>query len=400
MVFAIIDDLRIDFSAGLTILSGETGAGKSIILNAVNLLLGSRAAADLVRSGAENAELEALFEIAVSSPAAQIMADHGYDPSEGLLVRRTIARNDANRVYLNDRMATIQLLNTITENLASISGQHAHQLLLKEEQHLLILDQFGGLLALREAVGTCFQKMLTVLKKLAKLRAIGDRQAEHIELLIFQNNEITTANPIIGEDEDLELERMRLKNAEALYQTVFSSIETLYGEPGSVMEKLVAVCKELTKVGQIDAHLQARAQSLSDTRYQIEDLIDGLRNDLNSIQMDDQQLEAVEERLDTLNKLKRKYGGTLNAVIAKNNAIRQELASVENITAQIEETEAEANKLHLELKDLVLKLSDKRKKAAQGFAKKVMDQLVTLKMAKLKLTNHTVDVLIDILIFN
>ncbi len=304
--FAIIDDLRIGFSDGLTILSGETGAGKSIILNAVNLLLGSRAATDLVRSGAENAELEALFEIASSSRAAQIMTNHGYDPSEGLLVRRTIARNDANRVYLNDRMATIQLLNTITENLASISGQHAHQLLLKEEQHLLILDQFGDLLALREAVGSCFQKMLAVLKEMAKLKAVGNRQAEHIELLTFQDKEITAANPVIGEDEDLEQERLRLKNAEALYQTVYSSIETLYGEPGSVMEKLVAVSKELTNVGQIDAHLASKAQSLSDTRYQIEDLIEGLRSYLNSIQVDDQQLEAVEERLDILNKLKSK----------------------------------------------------------------------------------------------
>ncbi|MGD8273624.1 MAG: AAA family ATPase, partial [Desulfobacterales bacterium] len=276
--FAIIDDLHIRFPDGLTILSGETGAGKSIILNAVNLLLGSRAATDLVRSGAKSAELEALFDIATSSRVAQIMSEHGYDPSEGLLVRRIIARNDANRVYLNDRLATIQLLNTITENLASISGQHAHQLLLKEEQHLLILDQFGGLLPLREAVGACFQKMLTVLKKLKELEAIKDHQAEHTELLVFQHKEITTANPIVGEDETLEQERMRLKNAEALYQTVYNGIETLYSAPGSVMEKMMAVSKDLTKISQIDKQLTSDAQRLSDTTYQIEDLIENLRS--------------------------------------------------------------------------------------------------------------------------
>ena len=259
--FAIIDDLQIGFSDGLTILSGETGAGKSIILNAVNLLLGSRAATDLVRSGAESAELEAFFEIEASSRVANIMTEHGYAPSEGLLVRRIIARNDANRVYLNDRMATIQLLNTITENLASISGQHAHQLLLKEEQHLYILDRFGGLLPLREAVGQCFQKILAVLKKLAELNAIAERQAEHMELLDFQHKEITTADPRLGEDEDLEQERKRLKNAEILYQTVYNSIESLYSAPGSVIEKLVAVNKELTKISQIDALLKSNAQS-------------------------------------------------------------------------------------------------------------------------------------------
>ncbi len=382
--FAIIDDLQIGFSDGLTILSGETGAGKSIILNAVNLLLGSRAATDLVRTGAESAELEAFFEIAPSSRVANIMAEHGYAPSEGLLVRRIIARNDANRVYLNGRMATIQLLNTITENLASISGQHAHQLLLKEEQHLYILDQFGGLLPLREAVNECFQRILAVLKKLAELNAIAERQAEHMELLTFQHKEISTANPLLGEDENLEQERKRLKNAETLYQTVYHSIESLYSAPGSVIEKLAAVNKELTKISQIDALLKSNAQSLSDATYQIEDLIEGLRNYLNSIQMDDQQLEVVEERLDTLNKLKRKYGGTLEAVIAKSKSIEQEQARVENVVEQIKETETEAKELHTQLTELVLRLSRKRKKAAKGFSAKVMDQLSTLKMAKTK----------------
>ena len=385
--FAIIDDLQIGFSDGLTILSGETGAGKSIILNAVNLLLGSRATSDMVRSGTENAELEALFEIAPASRVAQIMSEHGYEPSEGLLVRRIIARNDTNRVYLNDRMATIQLLNAITENLASISGQHAHQLLLKEEQHLLILDQFGGLLPLREAVATCFQKMQAALKKLKALEAVQDRQAEHMELLVFQHKEITAANPIIGEDHRLEQERLRLKNAEALYQTVYNSIEALYSAPGSVVEKMMSVSKELNKISQIDEHLTSNAQSLLDTTYQIEDLIEKLRSYLNSIQMDDKQLEAVEERLDTLNKLKRKYGGSLDAVITKSESIEQELSSVENIAEQIHQTETEVNKLYRQFKDLVLKLSGKRKKAARDFAEKVMAQLATLKMAK---TNFSV----------
>ena len=382
--FAIIDDLQIGFSDGLTILSGETGAGKSIILNAVNLLLGSRAATDLVRSGAESAELEAFFKITASSRVAKIMTEHGYAPSEGLLVRRIIARNDANRVYLNDRMATIQLLNAITENLASISGQHAHQLLLKEEQHLYILDQFGGLLPLREAVGECFQNILAVLKKLAELNAIAEHQTEHMELLTFQHKEITTADPNLGEDEDLERERKRLKNAEILYQTVYNGIESLYGAPGSVIENLVAVNKELTKISEIDDYLKSNGQKLSDATYQIEDVVEGLRSYLNSIQMDDQQLEAVEERLDTLNKLKRKYGGSLEAVIAQSKSIEQELASVENVVEQIKETETEANELHTRLKELALELSRKRKKAAKGFSAKVMEQLSTLKMAKTK----------------
>jgi DNA repair protein RecN (Recombination protein N) len=380
--FAIIDDLQISLSRGLTILSGETGAGKSIILNAVNLLLGSRASADLVRTGAESAELEALFEIADTSRVAGIMRAQGYQPSEGLLVRRIISRRDTNRVYINGRMATIQLLNTITQNLASISGQHAHQLLLKEEQHLFILDQYGGLMPLREAVGICFKKMLPQIEKLKELTALKERQAEHIELLEFQKKEITATNPAAGEDQELEQQRVRLKNAAELYQTVYNSIESLYGEPGSVMEKLVAVEKDLDKISRLDAQIDSKVKSLQSTAYQIEDLIEGLRGYLNTIQMDDKELEAVEERLDSLNRLKRKYGGSLDAVFEKLKFIEQELCGIENIAEKIAETETRIDRLHAELKDLALKLSHKRKKAADNFAKKVIGQLATLKMSK------------------
>ncbi len=380
--FAIIDDLQIRFSEGLTILSGETGAGKSIILNAVNLLLGSRASADLVRTGAQNAELEALFQITGSSRVANIMAEHGYEPSDGLLVRRIISRSDMNRVYINGRMATIQLLNAITENLASISGQHVHQLLLKEEQHLLILDQFGGLMPLREEVSAYFHQMLPFLEKLKELNTIKERQVEQIELLEFQLKEITAANPAWGEDKALEQERVRLKNAEELYQVVYNSIESLYSAPGSVIEKLVDVKKNLDKISQIDPQLKSKTAKLSDTTYQIEDLIEGLRSYLNSIQMDEKQIDAVEERLDTLNKLKRKYGGSIEAVFDKLKSIEQDLANVENIADSIRDTETQISGLHSKLKDQALNLSRRRKKTADKFAKKVIDQLATLMMSK------------------
>jgi DNA repair protein RecN (Recombination protein N) len=380
--FAIIDDLQISFSAGLTILSGETGAGKSIILSAVNLLLGSRASADLVRTGAENAELEALFEITQSGRVADIMTEHGYAPSDGLLVRRIISRSDMNRVYINGRMATIQLLNAITENLASISGQHVHQLLLKEEQHLLILDQFGGLTPLRAEVSTYFHQLIPMLEKLEKLNALQKRQAEHKELLEFQLREITAANPAKGEDKALEQERARLKNAEELYQVVYNSIESLYSAPGSVIEKLVDVKKNLDKISQIDQQLKSKTANLSDTTYQLEDLIEGLRSYLNSIQMDEKQLEAVEERLDTLNKLKRKYGGSMEAVFERLESIEQDLSNVENITELIRDTETQIGELHTQLKDRALILSRKRKKTAASFAKKVISQLATLMLSK------------------
>ena len=364
--FAIIDDLQIDFSDGFTILSGETGAGKSIILNAVNLLLGSRASADLVRTGAESAELEALFQISADSSVAAIMVDNGYDPAEGLLIRRLISRSDSNRVYVNGRLATIALLTTITENLASISGQHAHQGLLREDQHLLILDQFGGLMTLRQQVSDLYHQILPLIDERRRLDAVRQRQDEHLELLQFQKNEITAAGLTPGEDEALEQERLRLKNAEMLYQTIYGSIEALYGESGSVIERLQDIKKNLTTAGRIDVDLNSIADALGSATYQIEDQIEALRAHLNLIQMDDQHLASVEERLDTLNKLKRKYGGSIDAVLNQLDAIEVELTRVENIGHQIEEVEKKLAELHDQVTNRVLVLSRKRAKTAKS----------------------------------
>ena len=380
--FAIIDDLQICFSAGLTILSGETGAGKSIILNAVNLLLGSRASAELVRTGAETAELEAFFQIAPNSAAAEVMSVQGYDPAEGLLIRRIIARSDSNRVYINGRLATIHLLNAVTENLASISGQHAHQNLLREEQHLLILDQYDRLLPLRQEVFDHHHRILPLLDELKKLRKVRDRQAEQIELLQFQKNEIADTAIISGEDTELEQERVRLKNAETLYAIVDGSIEALYGDSGSVIERLSEVKKNLERVGRIDSKLNAGAESLAESVYRIEDLIAELRSYLKLVQIDEQRLEAVEERLDTLNKLKRKYGGSLEAVLSKLKAIEQELSSVEHIDDKIAEVENSLVNLQRKCKELARQLSDKRKKAAAKLAQKIVAELASLKMVQ------------------
>jgi len=380
--FAIIDDLQIRFSAGLTILTGETGAGKSIILNAVNLLLGSRASAELVRTGAETAELEALFQISPNSTAAQIMSAQGYDPEEGLLIRRIIARSDSNRVYINGRLATIHLLNAVTENLASISGQHAHQGLLKEEQHLLILDQYGGLLPLRQEVFDHHHRILSLIEELQELRRIRGRQAEQIELLQFQKNEIADSGIVAGEDTELEQERVRLKNAATLYEIVDGSIEALYGASGSVVERLSEVKKNLERAGRIDSKLNAGAASLAESVYRIEDLIADLRSYLKLVQIDEQRLEAVEERLDTLNKLKRKYGGSLEAVLSKLNAIGQELLNVENIDDKISEVESSLVSLQRQCKGLALQLSEKRRKAAAKLAQKIVVELASLKMVR------------------
>ena len=262
--FAIIEDLRIYFDDGLTILSGETGAGKSIIINAVNLLLGSRASAALVRTGAEAAELEALFELPPDSAAARILADNGFSGEEGLLVRRLIARNDRHRIYINDRLATMQLLNAVTDNLASIASQHAQQGLLREDQHLDILDQFGGLAPKREAVAALVREIQPRLHQLAALKEQLASQHEQIELLRFQQQEIHAAKIQPGEDETLEQERLRLRHVQTLQQSVGACVDGLYAAEGAVCEQLGAIVRHLTTAAGIDARLQPQLERLNE----------------------------------------------------------------------------------------------------------------------------------------
>ncbi|HMA84372.1 MAG TPA: AAA family ATPase, partial [Desulfosalsimonadaceae bacterium] len=174
--FAIIDDLTIRFSDGLTILSGETGAGKSIIINAVNLLLGSRASAKMIRTGAETAELEALFHLPENSPARRVLTENGFDEPEELLIRRIISSHNRHKIYINDRLATMQLLSAVTDNLAAISGQHEHQRLLKESQHLLILDQLAGLMPLRTELSECYHELIPLIQKLNDIKNSRQQQ--------------------------------------------------------------------------------------------------------------------------------------------------------------------------------------------------------------------------------
>ena len=380
--FAIIDDLRISFDSGLTILSGETGAGKSIIINAVNLLLGTRATAKMIRTGAESAELEALFHIAPQTRVAEIMAEHGYRPEEGLLVRRIIARNDRHRIFINDRLSTIQVLNSITANLASISGQHAHQLLLKDDQQLLILDQYGQLLPLRNEVQQLYHQILPLIQSLSELKDLEARQAEHLELLRFQRQEIQNANVILDEDRLLDQEIKRLRNAEALIQTVHGAIDRLYSAPQSVIENLGDIRKQLDRATQLDSALAAKTQSLADAAFQLEDLVQDLRVYQDTVQMDPARLEAAEERRDTLNRLKRKYGGSLEAVLQHAESIEEELRSVEQVSKRIESVEVELEERHKRLARQSLKLSMQRAETAKNLAAKVEKELTQLKMPR------------------
>ncbi|MDO9265023.1 MAG: DNA repair protein RecN [Desulfosalsimonadaceae bacterium] len=378
--FAIIDDVAIQFSEGLTILSGETGAGKSIIINAVNLILGSRATSKMIRTGAETAEIDALFHIPPTGSTVKILADQGIEPSTELLIRRIISKNDRHRVYINGRLSTMQTLNEVTENLAAISGQHEHQRLLNETSHLLILDQGGDHMHLRMQVSDCHHGILPRIQMLDELKANRRKQHDHLQLLEFQKKEIEDAGLFPDEDTALKQEQTRLKNAEMLYQTIQGSLEALYNGDGAVAERLGEVKRQVETAARIDTALASSAEGLSDAVFRIEDIARELQAYLDGIQFDPARLEAVAARLDQINRLKRKYGATIEDVLLYLENTSRELGDLENLDGRIAEMEQALDKDHQTLVRLAKSLSERRQEVAVNFARKVEAELHALKM--------------------
>jgi DNA repair protein RecN (Recombination protein N) len=378
--FAIIDDLQMQFNSGLTIMSGETGAGKSIIINAVKFLLGARAAAKLIRSGAETAELEAFFDIPKNSAVARMMKTHGYEVDDGLIIRRIISKNDRHRVFINGSMATMQVLQTITENLASISSQHAHQSLLKEDNHLDILDEYGRHMDLRETVAGIYREIAPLLEQRSMLLALRDRQNEQRDLLQFQKAEIEAAQLALGEDEQLTAERRRLRNFQTLKQTIHQSVGLLYSAQDSVADQLGAIRHQMETAAAIDEDLQAPTERVAELGYQVEDIAEELRRYMRKLESDDHRLEEVEARLDTLTRLKRKYGDTLDDVVKKQETIQNALDDLENLNGQIEALDKRLEEDHKRLKAAAQRLHGRRKKVAENLAREMTKELAALHM--------------------
>ncbi len=379
--FAIIDDLQIRFAPGLTILSGETGAGKSIIVNAVNLLLGSRATAKLVRSGAESAELEAVFAVPADGKIHRCRRDSGFPVDGALTVQRVISIHDRHKIFINGQAATVQRLTELTAGLASISGQHAHQALLREDAHLLVLDQFGGLMALRQAMAETVAAIRTGMDELKLLQERQQRQQEHMELLTFQKQEIAAAGlSDIHEDEALESHRRRLKHAAFLYQAVFDAVGQLYSDDGAVVERVQGLVANLGRAADIDGALAPAVDVLTSAGVGLEDTAIQLRDYLGAMEIDDHELERVEDRLDALSRLKKKYGGSLEAVRSHYDGIDDALAAVRNIAEAIAEATERLDMLHRKACDTARLLCEGRRKAAPALAQSICKELDGLEM--------------------
>lgn len=378
--FAIIEDLRIEFSKGLTVMSGETGAGKSIIVNAVQLLLGARAVNDMIRTGADSAELEALFALEDDSPARTALADCGMEAADDLLIRRIISKSGNNKVYINGRLGTLQMLAEIVDSLASVASQHSHQALLSEEYQLDVLDNYGALSGLRKEIADLWNDFVPALRELALARKKDQQNRERKDLLEFQKEELETAQLLPDEDVELEQERLRLQNSQEIYDKCSAAAYELYDMEGSISERLSALAKGMEKTAGLDAKLKDFMERLAQFSFEANDLARELTSHAENIDNDAGRLSEIEERLDLLIKLKRKYGGSLASAINLLQEITLELDGFATLNEDIAALEERARAGKKALVDKALELSAARQIAARKLAAAVTAELNGLKM--------------------
>lgn len=378
--FAIIKHLDISFQSGLNILSGETGAGKSIIINAMNLIMGSRASADLIRTGCDEAVVEALFPLPASGHLVELLQDLAIPFDNELLIRRSLHREGRNRISINGTMATLQMLSSLGDHLISISGQHEHQRLLRQDHHLAILDEFGALLPARQAFAGLFNRHQSLREEIQVIeRHIAEMQDKQ-ELARFQREEIDGARIEEHEDESLTKEKALLEHAEQLLTTVSETYQQLYENDHSLLSGLFDCTKRLEKAAQIDERLGDMARTITESRLVLEETAMSLREIQATIEMDPQRLEAVQERLEILNRLKRKYGPTLPDVLAFREKIATVLDEQNEKAERKRELQSRLSSLEEELLEAAHLLSAKRKEAARRLEKEVENELHDLNM--------------------
>ncbi|HTP66208.1 MAG TPA: DNA repair protein RecN [Geobacteraceae bacterium] len=345
--FAIIDNLHVTFREGLNVLTGETGAGKSIIIDAVSLVLGARASADLIRTGEEEAAVEALFDLSGHPSILAGLAENGVECDGELLVKRTVSRAGRNRVFIGGGLSTLAVLSDLASRLINIYGQHEAQTLLKPENHLLLLDGFRSLTPAREEFAAVYDDYRQTSNDLRKLEE-GEREAERrIDILSFQSGEIAEAALAIGEDEELARERELLVHGEKLLDNSRAAFDLLYGGDASILGNLRRVQSGIREIAAIDGNLAGLADSLDSAALQIEDAALALRDYAARVESDPQRLQAIDDRLDLLFRLKKKYGPTIAEIIAFREDIDRELASLVNR----QEARGDLAKKLLELKE-------------------------------------------------
>ncbi len=378
--FAIIDTLKISFHPGLNVLSGETGAGKSIIVGALSLLLGDRASSEMIRTSAEEAIVEAVFQVADNGDLAKRMAGMGMDAAEELVIRRSVSRGGKNRIHVNGHPVSLSMLAALGECLVDICSQHEHQVLLNPERHLDLLDAYAGLIQERESFGLLYDEHQAVLARLREIEGIRKRRREREEWLRFSIREIREAAPLPGEEDALRNERQVLGNVRKLQELAGRAHESLHGRDGAVLDSLRGIMADIREIRRIDGTFGLSGADLDGLYYGLEDAAGTLRAYRDGLSVDPGRLEAVEERLELLRRLKRKYDGDETAVLARAEEMERELEGISRIEEDAEQKTHEEERLRGAVEEQAQALSERRLLAAPGLRECLEAEIRSLRM--------------------
>ena len=379
---AILDQVELLLEPGFNVFTGETGAGKSMLVQAVHLLQGARASEDIIRTGAAETEIEARFEIDSRGPWEAWLTDREVPFDGELLLRRVVSRGGRSRTYLNEQAVTLKFLTSAVQELLHLSGQHEYQTFLAPENHLNILDIFAGLVEAVREFRADFGHWRQLRQQWLDLTRRRADLANSRDFLTFQIQEIDKAKLRSGEEEELGREQERLRHATQLWEAARSGYDRLYGAKNAVLPELNEVKKALELITRFDPDWTARADNLTQASLELEDLAYSLRDYFGSVHPDPGRLEEIDQRLHLLQRLKRKYGATLEEVLAFGDRARQELVGLDTIDDQEAELKEQLAVLASQLKDKALDLSQRRQAAAPQLAAAVESEIHGLAMPR------------------
>lgn len=382
--FAIIEEISLNFEQGMTVLTGETGAGKSIIIDAMNMMLGSRATTDVIRHGAPKAEIEGLFSLENSRALREIFEEQGWELTDELIIRREILQNGRSVSRINGQMVNLSVLKAVGQHLVDIHGQHDQEELMRPQLHIAMLDEFGSadFLNLKGRYQETFDRYRNLRKQVLTLQKNQQEHKARIEMLEFQMAEIESAALKSGEDTALHQERDRLLNHKLIADTLTNAYTMLDNEDFSSLTNVRSAMNDLESIEDYDPSYKELSASLSETYYVLEDVSKRLEDILDGLDFDGDRLLQVESRLDLINSITRKYGGQVDDVLEYFAQISKEYSLLTGSNLSSEDMDKELRLLERELVELAQELSQARHGLATQLEAEIKQELQDLYMEK------------------
>ena len=385
---ALIDKISLELGNGLNVLTGETGAGKSIIIDSIHAILGERVSKDLIRTGAEKASVEAVFNIE-NQKFSDLFGNMGIDPEDDgtLIISREFSVTGKNTCRINGKMATISLLKEFGERIIDIHGQFDNHSLLRTESHIELLDCFSGtrIQALKQEFGSLMNEHKDIKSKMNRLAGDKNERERKIDLLNYQIEEIRKAKLNSGEEEDLDKQRIRLSNSEKIVGALSKTYTSLFSDSiggMSATDCIQGAVRELSVIARLDEKYNDISKKLEDLLYQLEDIVEEVRDERDNVEYNPEMLEQIDERLDLIFKLKKKYGNSIEDIIKYCTSIEKELDEIIQSKEIIEALQGQLNRVNEQLYALALKMNQERREAARILEEKIGGELDELEMKR------------------